>query len=417
MEDGRFHPRAVWAGIDRRVRDSAETLARQTPVSLYFHIPFCKVKCIYCDFYSVVNRDEQIPRFLQMLLREFRDSRPLLERYDVSETVYLGGGTPSMLSGAQLNRLLNGIREVLPLAPDAEITLEANPGEVDLPRLRDYRQAGVNRVSFGLQSFDDSQLELLGRLHRSGQNVPAVTMAREAGFENVSVDLLFHLPGQSLEDFRTDLEQIVALDAEHISIYSLTIERNTPLFQYVQDGRIRMTPDDLDAGMYLLLCEEMEAAGYEHYEVSNFSKPGYHSRHNSNYWNGRHYLGYGPSAHSYDGRHRWWNVRDLSKYLNRMQGSSSPIEKKESLDKVTLQHEYLLTRLRTSAGIDRKDWHRTFGEPFPDNLADYLSELTGRQPQWVDRTPKGWRLTRQGWLFNDSIIQECADRLTCEEAV
>jgi len=389
----------------------------QAPVSLYFHIPFCKVKCIYCDFYSVVHRDEQIPQFLRMLLREFRESRPLPERYDTAETVYLGGGTPSMLSGLQLERLLDGIRDVLPLAPDAEITLEANPGEVDRQRLRDYRRAGVNRVSFGLQSFDDHQLELLGRLHRSDQNLPAVAMAREAGFENVSVDLLFHLPDQSLEDFRKDLEQIIALDVEHISIYSLTVERSTPLFQYVQDGRVRMSPDDLDASMYLLLCEEMTAAGYDHYEVSNFSKPGYHSRHNSNYWNGRHYLGYGPSAHSYDGRRRWWNVRDLSKYLNRMTVSGSPIEAKEVLDKVTLQYEYLLTRLRTSAGVDRADWHRTFGEPFPDTLTTYMAELAGEHPDWLERTGTGWRLTRRGWLFNDSIIQECTDRLTCEEAV
>lgn len=387
------------------------------PVSLYFHIPFCKIKCVYCDFYSVVKRDEQIPLFIQSLLKEFHASRSILNRYPAIETIYLGGGTPSMLSGNQVKEILDTVANTLPLLSNAEITLEANPGEVDFQRLQAYREAGVNRMSFGLQSFDDHQLASLGRLHRSAQNVPVVTMARKAGFDNVSVDLLFHLPDQTLDDFKSDLRRMVDLEVEHISVYSLTVEKNTPLFQYVQDGRVRMTPDDLDAEMYVLLCEEMAAAGYEQYEVSNFCQPGFHSRHNSNYWNGRHYLGYGPSAHSYDGQYRWWNVRDLSKYLNHIRSNNNPVEENEHLGKVTLQYEYLLTRLRTSAGISLNEWEQRFNEPFPERLQHYFRELIIVHPDWLNSTRDGWRLTTQGWLFNDSIIQECTDLLAEGEVV
>ncbi len=385
-------------------------------VSLYFHIPFCKVKCIYCDFYSVVNRDEQIPLFVKLLIDEFQSAPPDPNIYTDVETIYFGGGTPSMLSGDHINRVLDAIQNTIPIRTDAEITLEANPGEVDLARLKAYREAGVNRVSFGLQSFDNEQLERLGRLHRAYQNPEAVEMARLAGFENVSVDLIFHLPEQSLSDFEDDLQQMLALKPEHISVYSLTIEPRTPLFQYVQDGRIQMTSDDLDAAMYRHLCREMDVAGFEHYEVSNFGRPGSRSKHNSNYWDGSHYYSYGPSAHSYNGDSRWWNVRDLSEYFNRMQHSMSPILDREYSDELQQREEYLLTRLRTSQGISNREWIGQFNEEFPKSLVKYFGNLAESHGNWLQQTAHGWRLTDEGWLFNDSIIYNAIESLDLVES-
>lgn len=381
------------------------------PVSLYFHIPFCKMKCIYCDFYSVVNRDDQIPLFFESLLHEFNMHPPPSDEYSRVDTMYFGGGTPSLLRGQQLERLLKTVEKHLPISADAEITLEANPGEVDPERLTDYRSLGVNRISFGLQSFNDAQLRLLGRLHRSQHNAPSVEMARSAGFNNVNVDLIFHLPGQDDEDLQNDLRQMLALDTEHLSLYSLTVEKGTPLFQYVKDGRVHMTDEDLDAAMYRTICQSMAEAGFEHYEVSNFGKPGYHSQHNSNYWNGSHYYSYGPSAHSYNGESRWWNVRDLSEYFFRYQNRQSPIETTEKLDINTRQSEYFLTRLRTRGGVKFNEWRTLYHSRFPNDILDYFQTLKMEHPEWVKIKKDGLQLTEEGWLFTDKIVEECADRI------
>lgn len=386
-------------------------------VSLYFHIPFCKIKCIYCDFYSVVNRDEHIPLFVQSLIDEFKSAPPDSSAYADVETIYLGGGTPSMLSGRQVSELLESIHDVIPIRGDAEITLEANPGEVDFARLKAYREAGVNRVSFGLQSFDNSQLERLGRLHRSHQNPEAIEMAREAEFENISVDLIFHLPQQSLADFKNDLRQMLALQPEHISVYSLTVEPRTPLFQYVQDGRIEMTSDDLDAAMYRHLCEKTSDAGFAHYEVSNFGLPGFRSIHNSNYWNGSHYYSYGPSSHSFNGDERWWNVRDLSEYFTRMQHGKSPVEEREVLTSIQKREEFLLTRLRAAAGVSISEWEGEFNERFPISLSEFFKNLSEEHENWIWFQDGSWRLTEEGLLFNDSIVYDALNALTSEEEV
>lgn len=381
------------------------------PVSLYFHIPFCKVKCIYCDFYSVVRRDNQIPLFTESLIREFQNAPPPADKYDSIKTIYFGGGTPSMLSGRQLEKILTAVTDHLPLQEGAEITLEVNPGEVDVERLSAYHSIGVNRVSLGLQSFDNAQLERLGRLHRREHNIPSIEMARKSGFENINVDLIFHLPEQSLEDFSSDLTQMLALDTEHISIYSLTVEEGTPLFQYVRDGRISMTPDDLDAEMYRHLCQKMQEAGFDHYEVSNFGKPGFHSEHNSNYWDRSHYYSYGPSAHSYNGEMRWWNVRDLSEYFLLVQEGRNPVAEREVITPDLKRNEYFLTRLRTWNGVHFAEWEEEFGEPFPKPVFNYFLQVNDEHPAWIQMGEHGFRLTEEGWLFNDYIVGRCVDKL------
>jgi len=365
----------------------------------------------------VVHRDDQIPLFVQSLIDEFRSAPPNPEIYEDVETIYLGGGTPSMLSGKQVTELLESIHDIIPIRGDAEITLEANPGEVDLTRLKAYREAGVNRVSFGLQSFENSQLERLGRLHRSHQNPEAVEMARDAGFENVSVDLIFHLPEQSLTNFKNDLRQMLVLQPEHISVYSLTVEPRTPLFQYVQDGRIQMTSDDLDAAMYRHLCEKMSDAGFDHYEVSNFGLPGFRSIHNSSYWNGSHYYSYGPSAHSFNGDERWWNVRDLSEYFTRMQHGKSPVEEREVLTNIQEREEFLLTRLRAATGVSISEWENKFNETFPDSLSEFFKNLSEEYENWIRFQDGCWRLTEEGWLFNDSIVSDALTAIHYEEEI
>ncbi len=381
------------------------------PVSLYFHIPFCKVKCIYCDFYSVINRDHQIPVYVDTLLQEFQQNSPSADLYDEISTIYLGGGTPSMLAGNHVEQVFKAVSDCLPVRNNAEITLEANPGEMDLERLTAYRAAGINRISFGIQSFHNKHLEKLGRLHRSGQNAPSVEMAREAGFTNISVDLIFHLPYQSISEFEEDLRQILQLDVEHISIYSLTVERNTPLFTYVQEGRIQMTPDDVDAKMFRMLCHQMKDAGYHHYEVSNFARPGYESQHNSNYWNGTHYYSYGPSAHSYNGDIRWWNIQDLSAYFSEIKKHGNAVEEREFLDESLRKDELLLTRLRTARGLYFSEWHDLFHEPFPGEMLQYFQKLEQQHPSWIDISAERVSITEEGWLYTDSIIGDVAENV------
>jgi len=316
-----------------------------------------------------------------------------------------------LLTGHQLENILTAVTEYLPLRDNIEITLEANPGEIDRERLSDYRSLGVNRISLGLQSFDNAQLERLGRLHRQENNIPSVEMGRKAGFDNINVDLIFHLPEQSFADFAGDLTRMLALETEHISIYSLTVEKGTPLFQYIRDGRIQMTSDDLDAEMYRHLCMELSAAGFDHYEVSNFGKPGFHSQHNSKYWNGSHYFGYGPSAHSYDGQRRWWNVRDLSEYFYLLQEGESPVADREMIVPDIRQNDFFLTRLRTWHGVVFREWRDLFGEPFPSSVYDYFRDVQNEHPGWIEMNDRRLRLTEEGWLFNDYILSQCVDNL------
>lgn len=369
------------------------------------------MKCIYCDFYSVVDRDNQIPIFVRQLIEEFRKYPPPRDQYAGVETIYLGGGTPSMLSGEQVRRLLKAVGQHLPVADNAEITLEANPGEVDCTRLQAYRDVGVNRMSFGLQSFHDTHLELLGRYHHSGQNRQSVRMAREAGFSNLNVDLIFRLPDETPGQLESDLDHMLALEAEHLSIYSLTVEPRTPLHRYVEEGSIRIPSDEMDAEMYRLIRRRVTDAGFQHYEISNFARPGFRSRHNSNYWNGTHYYGYGPSAHSYNGEERWWNVRDLGRYFQRMDSGESPVEQRELLDDFMRRREYLLTRLRTDQGLDRYEWKKNFSAALPEKLERYFRQLNEEHPGWVRETDRGWRLTGEGWLFADTVIEQSIDRV------
>lgn len=317
--------------------------------SLYLHIPFCEHKCIYCDFYSIESLDP-IESFLVALRREIQ-SYADQGGDEAFETIFFGGGTPSLLSPETISGLIQQLRDTYAVNPDAEVTLETNPGTIDQAKLEGYQRAGVNRLSFGVQSFHEDDLRFLTRIHSSAQAVDAVKMARSAGFTNLNLDFIFALPRQSMERWKSNLEQAVSLGPEHISAYSLIVEKGTPLERLVSSKQVSTLPLGLEAELYEFTMEYLARSGYEHYEVSNYARPGFHSRHNSNYWNHTNYLGFGPSAHSFWSNHRWWNISNLRTYSERIVAGERPVTGEEDLTSHQLAEELIMLGLRSS-GVD-----------------------------------------------------------------
>ena len=280
---------------------------------VYVHIPFCKSRCKYCDFFSttLLERRED---YVQAVLRELEERKDYLGTERVG-TVYFGGGTPSMLSPEQIGTVLEGIRKRFVLESDAEVTLEANPQDVDAAKLEAWKQVGVNRLSMGVQTFGDAKLCAIGRRHNAEQAFAAVRAAKEAGFGNISIDLIYGLPGETMDEWKRDVSQAIGLEIQHVSAYCLSYENGTELTKMLERGEIEEVDEEVENAMYDYLVEALAAAGLERYEVSNFAKPGFESRHNSSYWKGIKYLGVGAGAHSYDGESRQWNVSDLEAYL------------------------------------------------------------------------------------------------------
>ena len=348
----------------------------------------------------------------------------------ILNTVYLGGGTPSQL-GAALPRVLDAVRELATIAPDAEVTIEANPEDVTTEAATAWRRAGVNRLSLGSQSFDSTVLEWMHRVHSAEQIPRAVQIARDAGFENVSLDLIFALPKSLGRDWTRDLNSALRLEPEHVSLYGLTIEPKTPLSRWRDRGEVREAGDDSYAEEFLLAHETLEAAGYDHYEVSNFAKPGLHSRHNSSYWSGAAYAGIGPSAHSFDGSRRWWNVAAYAEWVARLNANSSPTAEVEVLDEENIANEQLYLGLRTQRGVrvtgdelvELQPWldrgWAAFSQPAASDHASQAAPEWGAPQGRLSRTTSAMtsdaagnsrlKLTPQGWL----LLDELATNLTC----
>ncbi len=287
--------------------------------SLYLHIPYCEKKCVYCDFYSIENM-KTMDLFLNALEKEIAMAAVGYSGRESFESIFFGGGTPSLLPPSALERILSAIHSHFRIDPGAEITVETNPGTADADKLREYRLLGVNRLSIGIQSFHSDELNFLSRIHTSGEAIACVENANLAGFDNVSVDLIFSLPNQTLERWKENLRRAIALRPKHISAYSLIVEEHTPLYSMVQSGTVKPLPEEMDTAMYETTLALMAENGFAQYEVSNFAKTGFESRHNKNYWNHSNYLGVGPSAHSFwkehpTGGRRWWNVRSIAQYL------------------------------------------------------------------------------------------------------
>lgn len=378
----------------------------KAPLGLYIHIPFCRQKCVYCDFYSLPDREEKMDGYTAALLRHIEEVAPRTAAHRV-DTVYFGGGTPSYLGAARLTKLLRTIRKRCDVTRDAEITLEANPDSAcDVRSLRALRRAGFNRISLGVQSADDDLLRAIGRIHTFAQVQEAVSAARKAGFKDLSLDLIYGLPGQTMDQWQETLAAAVALSPEHLSCYGLKLEPGTPLYERRQETAF--PDDDAQADMYLYAVAMLEQNGYEQYEISNFAKPGYASRHNLKYWHMQEYAGFGPGAHSDFGGVRYAYVRDLDSYIS----GRLVLAESESDATLTRDYEYVMLSLRTAEGIDRRRFELTYRQRFQPMENLFLQyEAAGL----AARTENGWRLTPRGFLVSNSIIVALEEALAAQK--
>ena len=374
----------------------------KTPLGIYIHVPFCRSKCQYCDFYSLTAKDDNLmENYLNAILAHIRECGPLAPGYKV-DTIYFGGGTPSFFGAEGMATILSMIRRCFDVDSNAEITFEANPDSVTDSLLRRLKAEGFNRVSLGVQTDNDKLLKELGRPHDYAQTVNAISRIRHAGFKNLSIDLMYGLPGQTLNDWKDTLERVLPMMPEHVSCYALKVEEGTPLYQYKDVCNI--ADDDTQADMYLAAVEILRGKGYRQYEISNFARKGLYSRHNMKYWTGGEYLGFGPSASSDFAGKRYTMVRDLQGYINGIKGNGVVIEEMDEIPLRERAGEYLMLRLRTSTGIIREEYERKFLLPF-DPIEDALER--NRAMGYAARNTEGrWRLTPKGFLVSNTIISD-----------
>jgi len=368
---------------------------------IYLHIPFCKSFCSYCDFYSVTDTDKT-GRFVEAIIAESALRSGYLEGETV-ETIYFGGGTPSLLAVVDIRKILSALSARYNLSHDPEITLEANPDDITAQYSGELLAAGINRLSLGVQSWSDARLKYLGRRHTAKQSATALEEAFRAGFKNISADLIYGVPGMTAEDLKTDLEKTFSFSVTHLSAYHLTIEGGTKFGKMKKEGRLSETDEETSAAMFSMLGSECRAHGFIHYEISNFAREGYISRHNSAYWRQIPYIGLGPSAHSFDTVSRQWNASNLKNYLQSIEGGVVPFEREE-LDRVTMFNEYLMTSIRTMWGIDLEHIEQLYDK----ELHDYLVNLSEKYIRYglMHRNKNTLILTDQGKMISDNIIAE-----------
>lgn len=368
---------------------------------IYIHIPFCKKLCFYCDFYHVVSPDDS-SSFIDALIKEASLRKDYLGEDSVS-TIYLGGGTPSVFSIKDLGTILNHVKKLFRVTEDCEITIELNPDDVNEAYLEGLKNLNINRISLGIQSWRDADLKLLNRRHDSARAVTALKETLNAGFKNVTIDLIYGIPGMSLKDWESNLDFTFSFDIMHLSAYHLTFEPGTVFGKMLEKGDISEIDEDDSAAQFNLLIEKAESKGFIQYEISNFGKPGYFSIHNSNYWKQVNYLGLGPSAHSFNGYTRQWNVRDLKGYIKSVNAGKSFFESEE-LDIKKRFNEYIMTSLRTMWGIDL-DYIEVM---FEKEGYDYVVNLSGKFRNYglMKLEKNSLVLTNQGKLISDNIISE-----------
>jgi oxygen-independent coproporphyrinogen-3 oxidase len=371
---------------------------------VYIHIPFCRSRCAYCDFATGLYESQLADAYVRALTVEIGAFEMAGPRATV-DTIYFGGGTPSLLSPAQVSRILEAVRARFRVTSDAEVTMEMNPGTVTPETLREFRALGINRASFGAQTFDDRELRRLGRAHTASDVRDTIRHLRDEEFANVSFDLIAGLPAQTLEAWSNNLDQALSLRPEHLSLYLLEVHEGTPLAHQIRTGALPGPDDDLAAEMYRLMLERTSAAGYEHYEISNFCLPGYESRHNSKYWMmGAPVYGFGCSAHSYDGqRLRWSNERDAARYINLVHEGRTPVVETVTLDESDARAEAIFLGLRLLRGINLKEYQTRFGR---DLRAEYATDLQRlRDAGLIELSEDLMRLTRHGALLSNEVFE------------
>jgi oxygen-independent coproporphyrinogen-3 oxidase len=419
---------------------------------IYLHIPFCRSRCSYCDFATGMYEGDLAERYVRALCREISEWNEIEDPFAV-ETIYFGGGTPSLLAPAQIERILNAVDERFEVISGAEVTIELNPasfvsapsprslrlgGEIGIEnthrrdaevaettqrnatetsddegpelsseKLREFRRLGINRASFGAQTFDDRELKQLGRTHTSADISATFQRLREAGFENINFDLIAGLPGQALAGWKRNLDLALDLRPEHLSLYLLDVHEGTPLADQIHSGMRPRPDDDLAGEMYQVMIEQVSAAGYGHYEISNFCLPGFQSRHNTKYWNGAPYYGFGCSAHSYDGaRRRWANQREIAKYVELIEAEQSTVVERTDLKEEDARSESVFLGLRLMRGLDLEDYRARFGADLREQYETELNRL--REAGLIEIDHKLLRLTTRGALLSNEVFSVLA---------
>src|SRR5262245_750966 len=370
---------------------------------VYIHIPFCATRCHYCNFATGGYESELARRYTAAVRAEIgradTSTEPAMWRVD---TIYFGGGTPTTLTVEQISSLIEICRRKFEVAPDSEITAEANPGSVSQNYLEELRSAGVNRLSFGVQSFDDGELLMIGRTHSAEEAREAVRMARKAGFANVSIDLIAGLPEQKMETWRRNIEEAFALEPDHLSVYLLELYKDAPLLHRINRGELRAIDDELTVEMYFALTDEAERRGFERYEISNWARPGFESRHNLKYWTGAPYWAFGVSAAGYDGRRRWSNTRNIHEYLTKIESDQTALAEQIELDDDDRQSENLFLRLRLKDGVDLDEHLRRFGVNALERYRNEIERL--RDAGLIVLSDNRLKISRAGTVLANEVF-------------
>lgn len=366
---------------------------------IYVHIPYCRKACHYCDFHFSTNLQTK-DHLLNALLKELEMRHEYISKREL-DTIYFGGGTPSILTGQELARIISGVKQFYDVN-NPEVTLEANPDDLTEQKLEEIADVGINRLSIGIQSFNDDFLKLFNRSHDAAMAIRVVKNARQMGFKNISTDLIYGIPSQSLAAFDRDLMGMLALDTEHISIYGLTFEPNTVFSKWLEQDRIQLPDEETVAQQFEHIINTLSASGYLQYEVSNFCKPGFESRHNSSYWAQKEYLGIGPGAHSYNGTSRQYNVSNNNIYIKKIEAGTVPAQI-EMLTTNQMINEVLLTSIRTSQGIDLTGLQQRFGMDLLKEKQSYIRQF--QDQELLEHMDNHLRLTRKGLLLADSITE------------
>ncbi|HSC53806.1 MAG TPA: radical SAM family heme chaperone HemW [Phnomibacter sp.] len=374
---------------------------------LYLHIPFCSKACHYCNFHfsTSIHRKEAFLRALEKeIANPYRPGNMAMDRN--IDTVYFGGGTPSLLTMGEMHKVLKILNRNFDISPNAEITLEANPDDISRKRLNEWRTLGINRLSIGVQSFVDADLQWMNRAHNASHAIQCIQQAQDAEFTNLTIDLIYGLPGMTTQHWEKNVLQAIELQVPHLSCYALTVEEKTALHHFIKKGKVPPLQDALQAEHFVLLMQLLHANGFEHYEISNFAKPGMRSRHNSSYWQGKPYYGFGPSAHSFDGNHtRWWNIPNNTIYIERTMAGKKPVDS-EILSPVQRMNETIMTLLRTQEGLQidqqlgRIETYMYPAAQWPQAATQLKEYIDNR---WIAIQGNTIQLTPTGKLYADHI--------------
>ncbi|MBF2629012.1 radical SAM family heme chaperone HemW [Listeria seeligeri] len=371
--------------------------------AVYIHIPFCEHICYYCDFNKVFLEGQPVDEYVDLLIKEMQITAANKQMEPI-DTVFVGGGTPTTLNEAQIAKLCTAIQEIFPMKEEVEFSFEANPGDLSVAKVQTMKNYGVNRISMGVQSFNNDLLKKIGRIHTVKDVYQSVENMRTVGFENVSIDLIFSLPGQTEADFQDTLNQALALDLPHYSAYSLIIEPKTIFYNLMQKGKLFLPGQDAEANMYDLLLVEMEKHGRKQYEISNFAKEGFESKHNITYWSNEHYYGFGAGAHGYIGNTRYSNFGPIKKYMEPLQENKLPVFQQKELTLKEKMEEEMFLGLRKVSGVSKAGFQRKFGQDLDVTFQNAIQKTMAKG--WLENNEENVALTRNGRFLGNNVFQE-----------